>query len=89
MNRQEANMSTAETIVSETVLEDGLSVLRTLRVPEGEIALVAVNQGVDWKVTVEGPAPFLGLEFHGPLPKEALDNAESFVRRLIGPAAPE
>ena len=44
-----------------------------------------MNQGGGWTVTVEGPGPFLGLEFHGPVPKEALDRAESFVRRLIAP----
>ncbi len=82
-------MSTPDMFSSERVIEDGLSVLRTLRVPNGEIALVAVNQGADWTVTVEGPGPFLGLEFHGPVPKEALDQAESFVRRLIGPPAPQ
>ncbi len=36
-------MSTADLFSSERVLEEGLSVLRTLRVPNGEIALVAVN----------------------------------------------
>jgi hypothetical protein len=82
-------MSSADILKSETVLEDGLSVLRTLRVPDGEIALVAVHHGAHWTVTVEGPGPFLGLEFHAPLPKEALDNAESFVRRLIGPTTPQ
>ncbi len=80
-------MSTPDVYSSEKVLEDGLSVLRTLRVPDGEIALVAVSHGGDWTVTVEGAGPFLGLEFHGPVSKEALDRAESFVRRLIGPPA--
>ena len=78
-------MSTPDMNSSEKILEDGLSVLRTLRVPDGEIALIAVNQGGDWTVTVEGAGPFLGLEFHGPVPKETLDRAESFVRRVIGP----
>ena len=82
-------MSSADILRSESVLEDGFSVLRMLHLPGGEIALVAVHQGADWKVTVEGEGPFQGLEFHGPLPKRALDNAESFVRRLIGPAGPQ
>ena len=71
--------------VQETVLEEGWSVLRKLRLARGEIALVAVNDGFDWKATVEGPPMFSGLEFHGALPKLALDHAEAFVRRMIQP----
>jgi hypothetical protein len=78
-------MSTADRFSGESVLDDGM-VQRMVQAPSGEIALVAVQHGGDWKVTVEGAGPFRGLEFHGPLPKTALDLAESFVRRLIQPA---
>jgi hypothetical protein len=69
--------------VDEARLDEDWSVLRKLRFPEGEIALVAVNEGGVWKVTVDGSTMFEGLEFYGPLPKPALDSAESFVRRLL------
>lgn len=58
------------------------TVLRRLESPEGTISLVAVSDGNGWKVSVEGSVLFQGLEFFGPLPKVALDHAETFVRRL-------
>lgn len=59
------------------------TVLRKLELPEGSISLVAVSDGDGWKATAEGSALFQGLEFFGPLPKAALDHAETFVRRLM------
>ena len=45
--------------------------------------LTAVNEGGIWKATADGSPAFQGLEFYGPSPKEAMDSAESFVRRLM------
>jgi hypothetical protein len=59
------------------------TVLRKLEFPDGSISLVAVSDGNGWKATAEGSAQFQGLEFFGPLPKVALDHAETFVRRLM------
>lgn len=73
---------------SDVVVEEGWSVLRTLNLHEGEITLVAVKEGSGWKATVEGSPSFQGLEFHGRMPKVALDQAESFVRRLLAPPSP-
>lgn len=59
------------------------SVVRKVRLPDTEIVLVAVSDGKGWRVRAEGSALFQAMEFHGPLPKIALDQAESFVRRLM------
>ncbi len=63
--------------------EGGWSVVRTLRVPTGEIRIVAVQEGYGWKATVDAPSDLCRLEFHGLFPKLALDQAEEFVRRRI------
>ncbi len=63
--------------------EGGWSVVRTLRVPGGEIRIVAVQEGYGWKATVDAPPDLRQLEFHGLFPKLALDQAEKFVRRRI------
>lgn len=69
--------------VVDTVAEEGWGVLRTVRLPEGEITLVAVDAGYGWKATVEALPSFAGLEFYALFPNDALDQAEAFVRRLI------
>ncbi len=67
----------------DVVGEGGWSVVRTLRVPGGEIRIVAVEEGYGWKATIDAPSYLSRLEFHGLFPKLALEKAEEFVRRRI------
>jgi hypothetical protein len=69
--------------VDEAAFDEGLPAVRNLQLSGAKIALTAVNEGGIWKATADGSPAFQGLEFYGPSPKEAMDNAESFVRRLI------
>ncbi len=66
----------------EMVIQEGWSILRTLHFTKNDIHLVALNAGRGWKATVEGSPICERLEFHGLMPKTALDCAEAFVRRL-------
>lgn len=69
--------------VDEAAFDEGLAAVRNLRLSGAEISLKAVNEGGIWKATAEGSPAFQGLEFYGPSLKAAMDNAESFVRRLM------
>jgi hypothetical protein len=69
--------------VDEAAFDEGLAVARNLRLSNAEILLTAVNEGGIWKATAEGSPALQGLVFYGPSPKAAMDNAESFVRRLM------
>ena len=69
--------------VDEADFDEGLAAVRNLQVSGAEISLTAVNEGGIWKATASGSPAFQGLEFYGPSPKEAMDRAESFVRRLM------
>lgn len=69
--------------IQETNGQGDWTVLRKLETHAGTITLTAVSDGKGWKATAEGSMLFRGLEFSGPLPKEALDQAENFVRRLM------
>jgi hypothetical protein len=67
----------------DVVLDGGWSVVRTIRIPGGEIRIVAVEEGYGWKATVDAPSDLSRLEFHGLFPKLALDQAEGFIRKRI------
>ena len=69
--------------IQETNGQGDWTVLRKLETHHGIISLIAVSDGNAWKVTAEGSMLFRGLEFFGPLPKMALDQAENFVRRFM------
>jgi hypothetical protein len=69
--------------VDEAAFDEGVAAVRNLLVSGVEISLSAANEGGIWKATADGSPAFQGLEFYGPSPKEAMDSAESFVRRLL------
>ena len=73
----------AQTEIQESNGQEEWAVLRKLETQGGTITLTAVSDGNGWKAIAEGSMLFRGLEFSGPLPKMALDQAENFVRRLM------
>jgi len=72
----------AQTEIEESYSQGDWTVLRKLETHCGTITMIAVSDGKGWKATAEGSMLFRGLEFFGPIPKMALDQAENFVRRL-------
>ena len=73
----------AETEIQESSGQGEWTVMRKLETHGGTITLIAVSDSKGWIATAEGSMLFRGLEFSGPLPKTALDQAENFVRRLM------